>query len=832
MKIPPDSKTENYLKMLNEDGCSLKTIPKEDRDVALCLAAIRQNAKAIKYIPKKIKTTVLEQVIHESEFLAEIGKNPDKILNNIPKELIDETVAIAAIQEKFDDLCFLQFWRHIPLKIINEKIFFHAIKIQGEVIFNSFKNIPQENQTEAMCLAAINNNSDAFQYVAERNKSNEVCLAAVKMNGNLLKDVPDKNKNREMCLIAIDTILSNRKIYFALSENVESGIKYVPIEFFTEEICLKIVNKDGLLLNDIPIELRSREVCTAALKKNILSIEYIPVEVFNAELALSLVQENGSLLKYIPEEMRSEKICISALRSNASAIIFVPKSILTEEICLLVVEKNGNLLRNIPDEMHSEKICIAAVRNNASAFKYIKLDNLTEGICLALVQDDPSAISRLPEKFINEEICHVVAQYVANFFNKVPEKIRDIVIDKLGPEELLTYNYDIKNHFPDSTDFGRRCNKFLSGVKHVVMAKHLDAEINDFYLLYANSEKRRGNVIYVNTKDITSLFEELNENKANEINFVLLDHATANAETMAGFSVSNITHLLKENKNINRVTLMGCSTAKSDRLDKESDLAKNLVASKQTAHQPCGFILIANMPDEKEYNKLLKSLKLDAACILIKMHVEGNDQYELIYINRNGENKINTQEFNLDLERVNKLKNNVVKGKRFNFPKKGNVILRNNQKPIEEAELNLIFKICTPFDEFSKKNPSYKQVKAKYPFLSSVTINDTDIPKLKTSLFQKLVSAIQRDIDISQDILVKGYTKSLYVDTRGQARHTSDSYLYPYENYRHSLFYTNKESIVRSKLDKNRQQLIKKMGTEKESDETDFKSIKINLRKK
>ena len=108
---------------------------------------------------------------------------------------------------------------HMMYQACSNKDQYLAIKYNGLMIEHL------ENQTDEMCLAAINQNYQAIQYIKEQTE--EMCLKAVSQNWRALEYV--KNQTDEMCLNAI-------------SQNW-CALDYVKNQ--TDEICSKAISYSG-----------------------------------------------------------------------------------------------------------------------------------------------------------------------------------------------------------------------------------------------------------------------------------------------------------------------------------------------------------------------------------------------------------------------------------------------------------------------------------------------------------------------------------------------------------------------------------------------------------
>ena len=83
---------------------------------------------------------------------------------------------------------------------------------------------------------------------------------------------------------------------------------------------------DGLDLEYVPYELRTKEICEIAVTENGHALGFVPEGVMTIELCEIAVRESGEYLYYVPEQFRTFELCEIAVKDSGSwAIEFVPK---------------------------------------------------------------------------------------------------------------------------------------------------------------------------------------------------------------------------------------------------------------------------------------------------------------------------------------------------------------------------------------------------------------------------------------------------------------------------------------------------------------------------
>ena len=64
-------------------------------------------------------------------------------------------------------------------------------------------------------------------------------------------------------------------------------------------------------------------------------------------MCIKLVNKHGMLLSYIPDKMKTEAICFAATQKDVRAFRYVPESKQTRQLCLLVHQKLKNLFGEV-----------------------------------------------------------------------------------------------------------------------------------------------------------------------------------------------------------------------------------------------------------------------------------------------------------------------------------------------------------------------------------------------------------------------------------------------------------------------------------------------------
>lgn len=671
---------------------------------------------------------------------------------------------------------------------------------------------------EEICLAAIEQDNEALKLVAKEKLSAKLLLDAMKINGKALKHVPLERLTEEIFIAA-------------LSQN-GGALSSIPLEMLTEKHCLIAVGQNGLVLESVPLAFRNEKVCRAAVKKQGEALEFVPIELRNAELCLDAVTQEGNAYEFVPKAVDNHTIRLAAVTQNGYALDLISKKNRIAELCLVAVKQKGKALESVPKNMRTSECCMEAVKQDGNALEFVpeSVEDY-ENIRTVALQQTGAALRHIPMEKRSLKMCVDSVMQNSLFLEYVPDDLKKIVIETITPEKILADNYAAHQYFPEGFDYD---DHFLSGIKHIIVTKNnatiKDHELKDISLVYANSPKRQNKILVTNNNDVEFLLERLEKNQAQNINLVLLDHANEKSEKIAAMDAKSVSNLLSQHPIIDRITLLGCNTAKSEKLDTEIEMIRRFSHSNHTA----GLILMSSIPAKEQFSTLLKFANLDEVYVLINP-LHGKEHHQLLHLSKDGENLINDNMITLDNDAIKNLQNTFIRGKKFSFPKSENEkkIMRDSEHTLSLKEQEKILETFFKTEKFDREHPEYKQDKKKYPYLSSVTIDKQEENKLKESLLKKMSAVIRNNPEITWDIEIKGYTKSVHADLIKNRLQGSRSYLYTsqYKKSKSTFFHSKKENIERKKLAEERNILNKELEKKNESGDTTVKAIKVRIKK-
>ena len=171
-------------------------------------------------------------------------------------------------------------------------------------------------------------NDLVFSYL--RGKPEDIMKApkTVSQNFDILSSLLDYHGS------AIQYVMPNTPRYNELCEIAISGktawvLDYVPEEQRTLELCKLAVTQNGDALEFVPKELRTLDICKLAVHDYVDALNDVPFETFTHDEQLELcklaISIDGNSLGYVPKELRTLEICKLAVTKNEYALVYVPK---------------------------------------------------------------------------------------------------------------------------------------------------------------------------------------------------------------------------------------------------------------------------------------------------------------------------------------------------------------------------------------------------------------------------------------------------------------------------------------------------------------------------
>jgi hypothetical protein len=153
---------------------------------------------------------------------------------------------------------------------------------------------------------------------------------------------------------AIEKIKLDKKYSNQFDKFLSWGFRIIPPELKTPEMCMAAVKQDGYALVWVPNELRTPDLCLVAIKQDGDALRYVPNKLKTPDLCLAAVTQDGAAIQYVPNELRTPDLCMAAVTQDGIAIRYVPNELRTPDLCMAAVKKNANTLQYVPHDLQDE----------------------------------------------------------------------------------------------------------------------------------------------------------------------------------------------------------------------------------------------------------------------------------------------------------------------------------------------------------------------------------------------------------------------------------------------------------------------------------------------
>lgn len=99
-------------------------------------------------------------------------------------------------------------------------------------------------------------------------------------------------------------------------------------------------------------------------------LQQVPIDSRTYELCLYAVQQNGMEIQFVPQEHRTNELCSVAVSGDGMTIEYVPPY-LKQDFCSLAVKQNGMALARVPTLLKTKEVCSQAVKQNIQALLFV-----------------------------------------------------------------------------------------------------------------------------------------------------------------------------------------------------------------------------------------------------------------------------------------------------------------------------------------------------------------------------------------------------------------------------------------------------------------------------
>jgi hypothetical protein len=342
------------------NGLLLKNIKNQTQTI--CNIAVMENCDAYIYVDTEFLTVDLYKLalLQNVNIIENITQSEELCMYAIKLK----ASVIAKIKNQTPKLCKMALRQdgYLLSKIkipLTEEFCLIAVKQNGSAL----QYVPPKYQTYNVCKSAIKQNPSAKKYIlnvdlydATKNMLVDQAMKFVSRDGTLLEMVEEDNQTEEMCIMAIQNnpnainFVANKtekilklvedlqNIYIQKETNIINNYNYINVKNIvksfdlatnkeqTDEECKSAVMKDGLQLKFV-IE-QTPEICMMAIKQNPEALKFVVIpQTF--EMCRCAIEQNGLMFEHVDTDHVNGELLAElyriALNQNIKAMHCRPK---------------------------------------------------------------------------------------------------------------------------------------------------------------------------------------------------------------------------------------------------------------------------------------------------------------------------------------------------------------------------------------------------------------------------------------------------------------------------------------------------------------------------
>ena len=219
-------------------------------------------------------------------------------------------------------------------------------------------HVPATFIDDVLVNAALEADVEALEYVPPKWQTPQRLEALIRKGIGITLEIPEKCMTPEALTLARSLYAQDPDWQRRDERRSELPSKWEKNSLYgmwgavlTEEHCMAAVSA-GESLREVPYWLRTARVEQAALKADIYNIQYIAKEHITPALAQRAVgHDYGCLIEVIPQELLTPDLCLTSVRTNGLSLEHVPLSMRSLKVCVAAMRENSSVLSWVPEEI-------------------------------------------------------------------------------------------------------------------------------------------------------------------------------------------------------------------------------------------------------------------------------------------------------------------------------------------------------------------------------------------------------------------------------------------------------------------------------------------------
>lgn len=291
-------------------------------------------------------------------------------ISDLPESLIDRDVLREGVRRHPEDLA------RLPTGMIDKAFLLDAIEEppgNGKHVGPLLKSAPQGLIDREVALAAA-------RKTVFGGKLADVAavIPQAVIDANFIVEVEalhrKDGRNPSAIMGLIERLPKDRwtdaVVDLALAATGGGAIATVPPRLLTEDVAMRAVaaspSHTPETLAAIPVDLRTRNVCIAALEKtkSARTVDHVPASIMDSEIAKVAIRAVPETIKRIPVEHIDEHIAVEA--ASRTSLAAIPDVLRTEAVCLAAVSARANDIVHVSDERRTKPVALAMLESVSS----------------------------------------------------------------------------------------------------------------------------------------------------------------------------------------------------------------------------------------------------------------------------------------------------------------------------------------------------------------------------------------------------------------------------------------------------------------------------------
>ncbi len=333
--LRPQRSYEEWRQVVEGSPERLRSVPAELVDAGLCEMALEVSPAAVKYIPAPFLSDALcEKVLC----------NSGHYLEDIPWERRSRALCLLAAGNRTR-------LEYIPEEHWDDEVLEAVLRNDGSEI----GNLPESRVNPRLATAAVAGGAN-FYVMPKSWQTDEIVIAALGDDPHILETLSPGLVTSKVYERAVERYAGHpewKRIVdeHRLPERVdEDNFCKVWSAFLTENSCIGAL-ESGLHLYAVPRDFLTQRVCQAAIKADLFNFSWMPQAFMTSELCARAVRHDyGKLLEYVPGELKTLELCLASVTANGATLEFVPHELRTPVICKAALEDDVGASAFVPME--------------------------------------------------------------------------------------------------------------------------------------------------------------------------------------------------------------------------------------------------------------------------------------------------------------------------------------------------------------------------------------------------------------------------------------------------------------------------------------------------